>query len=435
MATRMIPKSTKFKAQFFKGFNFSDIFVVLFALVFLALAWTSGFTTILKLVISGITLFITAVLFMSFEPGVRLYKQVGDLFKHFFGINQYKKMRMASKKNVKNLLPYVGILEQEYDEKRKIGILDYKEYFGAAIEVSSLQFYMLAESTQNSYIETLESAFKTVASEDRGAIYKFARPMVFDNYIETECKKREDILESVRNGATNINEARPRLEIAESRIQNLEQMNVDSEFPVYKDHIYMTFFCTNMKSLMQVVNFFSSSIESGSGGAMECKILDRKQTAIFLKSFYTTNFDEREVKNIDPKDLLDWIAPDKVTFGLNKVVIDDKPYTCYALSEYPLTVPNAWGRTFFSIPGARICMKFKTVDQGESEKRLDKAIMDVRMAASEGSTKASSVMESQTHLQTLTELLGYIKQGSEMLMDTNIYMMIEQEQKKGLECL
>ena len=361
MATRMIPKSTKFKAQFFKGFNFSDIFVVLFALVFLALAWTSGFSTILKLVISGITLFITAVLFMSFEPGVRLYKQVGDLFKHFFGINQYKKMRMASKKNVKNLLPYVGILEQEYDEKRQIGILDYKDYFGAAIEVSSLQFYMLAESTQNSYIDTLESAFKTVASEDLGAIYKFARPMVFDNYIETECKKREDILESVRNGATNINEARPRLEIAESRIQNLEQMNVDSEFPVYKDHIYMTFFCTNMKSLLQVVNFFSSSIESGSGGAMECKILDRKQTAIFLKSFYTTNFDEREVKNLDPKDLLDWVAPDKVTFGLNKVTIDDKPFTCYTLSEYPLTVPNAWGRTFFSIPGARICMKFKSV--------------------------------------------------------------------------
>lgn len=433
MATRMIPKSTKFKAQFFKGFNFSDIFVVLFALVFLALAWTSGFSTIVKLVISGVTLFITAVLFMSFEPGVRLYKQVGDLFRHFFGINAYKKMRMASKKNVKNLLPYVGILEQEYDEKRKIGIIDYKEYFGAAIEVSSLQFYMLAESRQNSYIDTLESAFKTVAPEDLGAIYKFARPMVFDNYIENECKKREDILESVRNGSTNINEARPRLEIAESRIQNLEQMNVDSEFPVYKDHIYMTFFCTNMKSLMQVVNFFSSSIESGSGGAMECKILDRKQTAIFLKSFYTTNFDEREVKNIDPKDLLDWVAPDKINFGLNKVVIDDKPFTCYTLSDYPLSVPNAWGRAFFSIPGARICMKFKTVEQAESEKRLDKAIMDVRMAASEGSTKASSVMESQTHLQTLTELMGYIKQGSEMLMDTNIYMMVEQEQKKAFK--
>ena len=131
---------------------------------------------------------------------------------------------------------------------------------------------------------------------------------------------------------------------------------------------------------------------------MECKILDRKDTAIFLKSFYSTNFDEREVKNIDPKDLLDWVCPDKVTFGLNKVAIDDKPMTCYALSDYPLAVPNAWGRAFFSIPGARICVKFKPVDQAESEKRLDKAIMNMRISASEGSSKASSVMENETHL-------------------------------------
>ena len=429
--SRLIPKSTKVKVQFFKGLNFSDIFVVLFAIVILALAWTSGFSLIMKFVVSGVTLFVTAALFMSFEPGVRLYKQVGDLFKFFFGINTYKKMKANTKKNVKNLLPYVGILEQEYDEKRKIGIIDYKEYFGAAIELNSIQFYMLSESRQNSYIETLESAFKTVAPEDLGAIYKFARPMVFDNYIENECKKREEILESVRNGSTNINEARPRLEIAEARIQNLEQMNVDSEFPVYKDHLYLAFFSTNIKSLIQVINFVTSTIESGSGGAMEPKILDRKQTAVFLKSYYTINFDEREVKNMDPKDLLNWITPDKVSFGLNRISIDGKPYSFFQLSDYPLAVPNAWGRSFFSVPGARICVKFRTVEQGESEKRLDKAIMDVRMAASEGSSKASSIMESQTHLKTLTELLQYIKQGSEVLLDTNTYMMVEQEQKKA----
>ena len=47
------------------------------------------------------------------------------------------------------------------------------------------------------------------------------------------------------------------------------------------------------------------TLESGTGGAMEPKILDRNQTAIFLKSYYSSNFDEREVKKLDPKDLLD----------------------------------------------------------------------------------------------------------------------------------
>ncbi len=429
--SRMIPKSTKVKTQLFKGLNFSDIFVVLFALIIIALAMTSGFALIPKLVISGITLFITVAMFMSFEPGVRLYMQVGDLFKYLFGINTYKKTKGNSKKSVANLMPYNGILEQDYDEKRQIGIIDYKDYFGAAIEINSIQFYMLSESRQNTYVETLESAFKTISPEDLGALYKFARPMVFDNYIDNECKKREEILNSVRNGSTNINEARPRLEIAEARIANLESMNVDSEFPVYKDHIYLAFYCANIRNLLQVVNFVASTIESGSGGSMQCKILDRKDTAVFLKSYYSSNFDEREVKSIDPKDLMKWIMPEKVSFGLNKVAIDGRSFSYFQLSEYPIAVPNAWGRVFFSVPGARICVKFKPIDQAVAEKRLDRSIMDVRIQASSGSGKASAQLEVQTHLQTLTELLQYVKQGSEVLMDTNIYMMVEQEQKKA----
>ena len=182
--SRMIPKSTKIKIQFFKGLNFSDIFVGLFALVFLALAWTSGFSTITKLVLSGVTFTIVMILFISISPGVKMYQQLGDLFKFMFGINTYKKMKGNSNSNVKTLFPYVGILEQEYDEKRHIGIIDYKEYFGAAVEINSIQFHMLSEQRQNSYIEALESAMKTISPEDLGALYKFQRPMVLDNYIE-----------------------------------------------------------------------------------------------------------------------------------------------------------------------------------------------------------------------------------------------------------
>ena len=428
---RKIPLSTKVKVQFFKGFNFTDIIVVVFALLIMALAWTSVLSTVGKLVVSGIVIFIVAVLFMSFEPGVKLYNQLGDLFKHLFGVNSYKKSKIMTKKNVKNLLPYFGILEQDYDDKSKIGIIDYKDYYGAAIEVTPIQFYMLSEARQNSYIDILESALKTISPGDMGAIYKLARPMLFDNYIDNECQKREEILDSVRNGSTNINEARPRLEIAEARIQNLESMNVNSEVPILKDHIYLAFYCSDIRSVIQVVNFVSSTIESGSSGAIECKILDRKQTAVFLKSYYTSHFDEREVQKLEPKDLLDWICPEKVTFGLNKVNIDGSNFVYFELSDYPLGVPNAWGSAFFSMPGARICSKFIPVEQADSEKRLDRALMDLRMQAKEGSSRASAIMESQTHIETLSTLLQTIKQGSEVLLDTNTYMMVDLDQKKA----
>ena len=71
MASRMIPKSTKVKIQFFKGFNFSDIFVILFALILVALAMTSTFELTTKLIISAVVIFITAVLFMNIETDVK----------------------------------------------------------------------------------------------------------------------------------------------------------------------------------------------------------------------------------------------------------------------------------------------------------------------------------------------------------------------------
>mgnify|MGYP006326205099 CR=1 FL=1 len=73
MASRMIPKSTKVKVQFFKGMNFSDILVVLFALVLVALVMTSTFELIPRLIISAVILFITLILFLSIEKDVRLY--------------------------------------------------------------------------------------------------------------------------------------------------------------------------------------------------------------------------------------------------------------------------------------------------------------------------------------------------------------------------
>ena len=95
MAGRMIPKSTKVKVQFFKGINFSDILVAVFALALVALALTTNLNMMPKLIICGVVGFITMILFISLEPGVRLYKQVGDLFKFMFGINTYKKQKKA----------------------------------------------------------------------------------------------------------------------------------------------------------------------------------------------------------------------------------------------------------------------------------------------------------------------------------------------------
>lgn len=430
---RLIPKKTKVKTQFFKSFTLVDILIGLVALVLVALVLLNDvFATNMRITLSLVILVVTVLLFMEVSPETRLYHAVVDGFKYLFGVKKFRKLSKSAKDNVAALLPYVNIIEQEYDEKRKIGIIDYKEYFGAAIEIKSIEFYMLSVARQDAYISAIDNALKSLTSEQTAAIYKFSRPMVLDSYIYNECDKRDAVVENVKNGVTKPEEAEPRIEIIDSRIATYDAMNVDKDFPIMKDHMYLAIYSKSIRSLLSTLNFVVNTIEGNTNNVVGCKILDRKQTAIFLKNYYDSSFDEREVEDIEPKDLLNWIMPDSVRFGISKTYINNKSFTSMAIADYPLVVPNAWGRNFFSVPGTRICVKFSPVPQADAEKRLDRSIMEMEVQASKRA-RASVELEKNTHLETLKELMAAIKQGNETLFDTNILITVEEEQKKLLK--
>ena len=428
---RLIPRKTKVQTQFIKGFTLWDGVLILGFMILLALALLSDFDLKIKLILSATIIMLAVVMFLNIAPDTRTYQAIGSLFGFLFGVKRFTKQKHATRKSVNALMPYVGILEQNYDEKTKVGIIDYKEYFGVAIEVKSIEFYMLSLARQDAYIAALDQAFKALSSEQSAAIYKFSRPMVLDNYIERECKKKDDILQNIANGVTKEEEAIPRIEIVESRINSLDAMNVDKEFPIMKDHMYIVVFARSVRPLLSTVNFIVNTIEGNTNNVMTCSILDRKKTAVFLKNYYTSSFDEREVEYLDPKDLLDWIMPERIRFAALRNYINDKPNTTYCIAEYPITVPNAWGRNFFSVPGTKIAVKFKPVPQSESEKRLDRSIMEMEIQASKRA-RASTELEKNVHLETLRELLAAIKTGNEVLFDTNIYIQVEDEHRKLL---
>ena len=131
---RLIPKKTKVKTQFFKGFTITDVLILFVALVLVALIMLNNImSTPVKISLAISVFFIAILLFMEVSPETRLYNAIVDAFKYLFGIKKFKKMSGNAKNSISSLLPYVNIMEQDYDEKRKIGIIDYKEYFGAAV--------------------------------------------------------------------------------------------------------------------------------------------------------------------------------------------------------------------------------------------------------------------------------------------------------------
>jgi len=428
---RLIPKKTKVRTEFFKGLTLTDGVILLAALVVLALVLFSDFSTQVRLIIALAVVMVVIIMMLNIAPETRTYALIGDLFKYIFSVKKYTKERKATRKSVNVLMPYVGILEQDYDEKHKVGIIDYKEYFGVVFEIKSIEFYMLSRARQDAYIDTIDNALKSLSTEQSAAIYKYSRPMVLDSYIYNEIQKKDDVLDSVANGASKYEEASPRVEIIESRINSLDAMNVDKEFPIMKDHMYMVIYGKSIRTLLSSMSFMVNTIEGNTNNVMQCEVLDREQVAIFLRNSYVQNFDEREIKNIDPKNYIDWIMPQEVKFKALKQIIDGKSYTTYAVADYPVTVPNAWGRAFFSVPGTRICAKFKPVAQIDAERRLDRAIMEMETQAMKRG-RASTELEKMTHLETLRELMASVKQGGEVLFDTCIFATVEEEQKKVL---
>ena len=428
---RLIPRRTKVQTQFIKGLSIIDAVIILVFMVLLALTLSSDFSTKVRLIISAALIMFLVVLFLDISPNTRTYQALADLFVFLFGVKKFTKQKHVTRKSVNALMPYVGILEQEFDQGAKVGVIDYKEYFGAVIEVKSIQFYMLSRVRQDSYIAAIDNALKTLNTEQSAAIYKFSRPMVLDSYIEREIRKKQELLVNVANDVMTEEEAIPRIEIVECRANSLVEMNVDKEFPIMKDHMYIAVFGKSIKGLLGSLSFIANSIEANTNNVMTCTVLDRKGTAVFLKNYYSSTFDEREVKNVEPKDLLDWIMPERVKFSALRHFVDDKSYTTYTVAEYPISVPNAWGRSFFSVPGTRVCVKFKPIPQVEAERRLDRSIMEMEVQAAKRG-RASTELEKNVHLETLRELLASIKTGNEVLFDTNIFIQAEEEHRKTL---
>ena len=121
---RLIPKKTKVKTEFFKGLTLTDGVILLIALIVLALDLFSDFAVTIRLILALVVIMIVVIMMINIAPETRTYQMIGDLFRYMFSVKHYKKEKHATRKSVNALMPYTGILEQDYDEKHKISVYD-----------------------------------------------------------------------------------------------------------------------------------------------------------------------------------------------------------------------------------------------------------------------------------------------------------------------
>ena len=432
---RIIPKKTKVRIQFYKNLSMKDALVILAGVVVVGLTLLSGLS--IKYILAIIFALVFIVLFVQVSPETRVYQSIGHFFKFVFANKKYFKNTDKKTQKINMMVPFDGVIterERDGNSYSEYSFIDFKEYFGIVVEIKPVQFYMLTEQRQNQFINAVDNALKTLPTGQTVSIVKLEKPMVLDSYLENEKDKAQNIIDACERQSLSEDELDPRLNIIESRMVGLENCNVGSENMIMKEHYYMVIYGSNKESLAGSANLIVNTMDGGTGGSLQANVLTEKELVVFLKATYTDTFDERDALSLQPEEYMNWITPEKLSFSMNSYKMDGIDYTTTVIADYPLAARNAWGNYFFNIPGSRVVVKFKSIDISTAERRIDNAIMEMEAQYHNGG-RSSKMVQLQTHIETLNELLISLKNGNEAFFDTSIYIIEKTEVKKNVKTM
>ena len=418
---RIIPRKTKVKFEFFRGVTGLDI---LLGAIFLAIAiilFTSNFPMAIWV---GIAWVIIAVsLFFKFADDVRFYTTIIYLLKFAAQKKKFVKGSENKKGDIKEMLPYEGIVQDRY--------IDFGIYYGMVIEVQPMFFTLLTENFQDNVIESFANALRRLNNNQTCSIVKIRKPMVLDHYIYNENKKYDTLYDMQYDGQITEKEIDARAPIFEERVSFFEYINRQAK--IYKDYFYLVIYDKDRELLENTATGMINSM-AASLNPITSKILTGKDLYVFLKANVGKDFDERDLDIMPFNKYMDWVTPDKIKFNIAKYYVDKDCYRVYNLIDYPIQVGNAWAAPFFPLDRTKVIMKFNPMPRMDSEKQIDKAIMEMESKLAK-SGRSSTQIDLQTHLDTLKELLVSLKNNNQQLYNVNTYIVTEDAAKKEVRAM
>ncbi|MCQ2400024.1 MAG: hypothetical protein MJ072_05920, partial [Clostridia bacterium] len=175
----------------------------------------------------------------------------------------------------------------------------------------------------------------------------------------------------------------------------------------------------------------TSAKQSFSECGMMSKVLHGKDLAIFLKATFTDKFDESDVEGMSKEELMNWIIPKEIRFTQKSAKMDGVECFNYTVKGFPLTVPNAWGYQMFNIENTKVVMNIEPYEKNKSIRMIDRSIQELA-SQSEQSYRASSLLDKQTHINTLVNVLRLLQNDNETLFKVTLHFTVyNKEGKKG----
>lgn len=418
---RIIPRKTKVKFELFRGVTGIDLALGAIFVAIAAILFAANFEFHIWIGIAWVIIAIS--MFFKFADEARFYTTLIYLLRYAAQKKKFVKSSNDKKGDITQILPYEGIIQDRY--------IDYGTYYGMVIEVQPMFFTLLTESFQDNVIESFANAIRRLNNYQSCSIVKVRKPMVLDTYIHNENKKYDTLYDLQYDGQISEAEIDARGPIFEERVSFYEYINRQQK--VYKDYFYLVVFDKDREILENtcagMMNAMATSLNP-----ITSNILTGHDLYVFLKANIGKDFDERDLEVLPFNKYMDWVTPDKIKFNIAKYYVDKDCYRCYNLIDYPLQVGNAWAASFFLLDRTKVVMKFVPMARMDSEKQIDKAIMEMEAKLNKAG-RSSAQIDLQTHLETLRELLVGLKNNNQQLYNVNTYIVAEDAAKKDVRAM
>lgn len=419
---RVIPRRTKVKIEFIRGITIGDIILGIIGIaVAIALFISQGIAYNIWFGIAWVTIIVS--LYFKVADNLRLYETLGFIFRFFAQRKKFSKKVVKGFSPINEIIPFVGVVQDRF--------IDFENYYAQVFEITPLEFGLLNEYKQNMLIETFANALRRLANDQMASIIKLNKAMILDNYIYNEDKKYDNLLELQYEGEISPAEVEMRAGVFEERVSVMEDYNRQDK--IYKDHFYLMVFDKDKESLENTVNGMMNTLVNAVTPLYTQRLYGR-DLVVFLRANYGKEFDERELDGIPMSKYVDWATPNQIKFKANRVLIDNKPFRQFVISDYPLQVANAWGAPYYLLDRTRVITKIKPIPKMDAEKNLDKAIMEMETKVFY-SGKSSRRIENETHLETLRDLLVSLKNNNQQLYDVNTFITCEDQARKEVRAI
>ena len=419
---RIVPRRTKVKLEFVRGFTAIDLLLAAIAVVVLIVLIASNFEG--NIWVAIIWAIFSISMFFKIADSDRFYVTITHLVRFSMQKKRYEKSPKKGKPNIKNIIPFESIYRDRF--------ISYGSYYAGVLEVKPVLFDLLNEYSQNNVIDIgFGNALRRLDENQVCEIVKINKAMVLDNYAYNENRKYDRLLDQLYEHQMTQAEVDARTPILEERIAFIEDRNRNNK--IYKDYFYLVVLGKELEALENTINGMAASLASCLTPVTTNRLVG-SDLAVFLRANYNREFNERDLETIPFTEYINWATPDKIKFSSARYNIDGNYYRTYAITEYPLQVGNAWGASFFLLDRTKVVMKFQKAPKFDSEKKIDKAIMDMETRLYK-TGRSSTRIEISTHLQTLRNLLAELKNNNQQLYDVNTFVTCEESARKDVKAV